>query len=47
MTLRDWFAGQALAGLLANPEWCGSPAVTVRETLLISDAMLQARKPTP
>jgi len=25
MTLRDWFAGQALAGMLANPEWAPTP----------------------
>jgi len=47
MTLRDWFAGQALAGLLANPreDYSG----TTREDKAVesyrqSDAMLAARR---
>jgi hypothetical protein len=49
MSLRDWFAGQALAGILANPaltdveeaEWC---AVYATEC---ADAMLKAREVKP
>jgi hypothetical protein len=52
MTLRDWFAGQAVAGRMANPS--GSPAmehadalgiaeIVAEECYLIADAMLAAR----
>lgn len=30
MTLRDWFAGQALAGLLANPTICQGSRVEMQ-----------------
>jgi hypothetical protein len=40
MSLRDWFAGQALAGLLAN----ASNQVDARVAYAIADAMLVARK---
>ena len=48
MTLRDWFAGQALAGLLANPsrEEAGTrPAEAhyAAASYLIADAMLAER----
>lgn len=36
MTLRDWFAGQALAGMLANPSlvrWRDDPANQLRPSL--------------
>lgn len=48
MTLRDWFAGQALAGILAGPcskpgvpmhEWMESP----REAYRLADLMLAER----
>lgn len=50
MSLRDWFAGQALAGLLAHPE-CrtvgpGHEEATIcaaREAYAVSDAMLAER----
>jgi hypothetical protein len=48
MTLRDWFAGQALAGLCAQRDgtgdlsWLRKDAVT--EAYSIADAMLQARR---
>lgn len=44
MTLRDWFAGQALAGLCALDDWghdaCSKRAVGAFEQ---ADAMLKAR----
>jgi hypothetical protein len=48
MTLRDWFAGQALAGLAANCDdsgmssWCAQPLAA--RAYEIADAMLEARK---
>jgi hypothetical protein len=43
MTLRDWFAGQALAGLLAN-----GGAVSWEDdatnAYTVADAMIEARK---
>ena len=47
MSLRDWFAGQALAGYLASVE-PGCDALPVRDKLAVSmydmaDAMLKAR----
>lgn len=49
MTLRDYFAGQALAGLLAG-EWPGKAwkdGGVSKESYEIADAMLAARKATP
>jgi hypothetical protein len=54
MSLRDWFAGQALAGLIAAPSdtpWGYviastkgiPPDVVAREAYVIADAMLRAR----
>lgn len=49
MTLRDWFAGQALMGLLA----CGeahnedTSPVTAAASYYIADAMLAAREVQP
>ena len=46
MTLRDWFAGQAMAGLLAYPgagEWA-SPDKLAVNVYRYADAMLEARK---
>jgi hypothetical protein len=45
MSLRDWFAGQALAGWLANPVGDGSDANELaRYSYKMADAMLKARE---
>ena len=43
MTLRDYFAGQALAGILANPNWVGSWQDAAKHAYLSADAMLAER----
>ncbi len=58
MSLRDWFAGQIMAGrcanatLLTNLESEGIPserlpAILSKQAYLLADAMLAARQPTP
>lgn len=45
MTLRDWFAGQALAGMMAHPEpirMADVPSVA-SDAYALADAMLAAR----
>lgn len=45
MSLRDWFAGQALAGILANPAVSASAAVHIpAAAYAMADDMLAARK---
>lgn len=44
MSLRDWFAGQALAGLLARSTAYSTPSAFVPEAYLFADAMLKARE---
>jgi len=50
MTLRDWFAGQALAGLLtqsvdaAEPEF---PLIFASAAYEVADAMIKAREVKP
>lgn len=42
-TLRDWFAGQALAGYLAEPSIGADKTVTAQRVYEYADAMLAAR----
>ena len=45
MTLRDWFASQALAGLNANPSWDENGwDQRAKQAYKAADAMLEARK---
>lgn len=45
MTLRDWFAGQALVGLMMHGPW-GDPDSHAAYAYNAADAMLAARNPT-
>lgn len=45
MSLRDWFAGQALAGLHANPIWDDASHATAAQVCFdAADAMLAQRE---
>lgn len=52
MTLRDWFAGHALAGWLATysprishpADREGSPELLAKDAYTLADAMIEARK---
>ena len=45
MSLRDWFAGQALAGNIGNP-WATDAEALALRFYKIADAMIAARKET-
>jgi hypothetical protein len=46
MTLRDWFAGQALCGLMANPQAAQCELATMRDAAwTLADLMVRGRKP--
>ena len=47
MTLRDYFAGQALAGALADPTCDVSPIELAKIAYREADAMLKAREAKP
>lgn len=47
MTLRDWFAGQALAGMMADPNVrvdAETNRVIARQSYDLADAMIEARQ---
>ena len=44
MSLRDWFAGQALAGMCADPTLAGEPDKWATQSYRLADAMIAARK---
>jgi len=44
VVLRDWFAGQALAGILANHMQYTQPDNVAAEAYRMADAMMEARK---
>jgi hypothetical protein len=46
MTLRDWFAGQALQGLLASTKTSDGLAIA-KDAYILADAMLEAREVKP
>jgi len=43
MSLRDWFAGQALAGMLSDPRCDVSASMFAHRSYLAADAMLAER----
>ncbi len=43
MTLRDWFAGQALAGMMACPTISGDYLLLAEHSYAAADAMLAER----
>ncbi len=49
MTLRDYFAGQALAAMTAAPDYSKGPCnhAMAERAFLIADAMITARKGGP
>lgn len=47
MTLRDWFAGKALSGILADPNSDGSYKGVAESAYGFADAMLAAREVKP
>ena len=42
MTLRAWLAGQALTGILANPETISGPIENARFSVIQADALLES-----
>jgi len=46
MTIRDWFAGQALAAMTAAPDYSKGPCnqAMAERAFVIADAMIAARK---
>jgi hypothetical protein len=43
MSLRDWFAGQAIAGMMSKEPWF-SAENCAKAAYHVADAMLEARK---
>lgn len=44
MSLRDWFAGQALSGMLADSRFSGKAETYAELSYELADAMLKARE---
>lgn len=44
MTLRDWYAGQALMGLIIQRDQCISSKILAEESYKVADAMIKARE---
>jgi hypothetical protein len=44
MSLRDWFAGQALSGMMANSYYHESGIVPIKDCYHFADAMIAERK---
>jgi hypothetical protein len=44
MSLRDWFAGQALVGMLACPDVSGDRESIAKSAYTYADTMLRARE---
>ena len=44
MNLRDWFAGQAITGLIAQSSQATSAALLANEAYIVADAMLAERR---
>lgn len=43
-TLRDWFAGQALAGIAGNPDMRLDEAESAKAAYVVADRMIEARE---
>jgi len=43
MSLRDWFAGQALSGLMANPSFNGNILSATTDAFSAADSMIESR----
>lgn len=44
MTLRDWFAGKAMQGMILLQSYRGTAADMAKESYVMADAMLKARE---
>lgn len=47
MTMREWYAGMAMQGLLAGPEDTEDPREVAARAIAMADSMLRAMKVTP
>ena len=43
MSLRDWFAGQALAGFMGHPQDASDPSACAEHAYKVADAMMAQR----
>ena len=44
MSMRDYFAGQALASMMGAREWYGTFEECAKKAYIVADCMLKARK---